>query len=65
MRGQGPVAQLEADYETASQEWEASEDKDLWDQTTGDGLLRPTRSANPVSRRARSAEAGTRGATTG
>jgi hypothetical protein len=65
MRDQHPVAELEAAYEVAWREWEASEDQDLWAQAAGDGLTRRPRSAAPLSRSARSGGAGTRGATRG
>jgi hypothetical protein len=65
MREQHSIAELEADYEVAWREWEASEDQDLWTSLAGDGLTRSRRSAASLSRPARSGGAGTRGATRG
>ncbi|MDK0519485.1 ribbon-helix-helix domain-containing protein [Streptomyces sp. ML-6] len=32
------ASNLEADYEAAFAEWDASEDAELWDRTVGDGI---------------------------
>ena len=34
------AAELGAEYESAWEEWDTSEDAALWEQTTGDGLNR-------------------------
>jgi hypothetical protein len=65
VREEHSIAELEADYEVAWQEWEASEDSDLWTLAAGDVLTRSGRSAASLGRPARLGEAGTRGATRG